>query len=53
MDKHLKSAMHITACKADRLKGLSHPSLMGDDATIGSQILLLLYTFEMITFQIP
>ena len=38
MGKHLQSAMHITACRADRLKGLSHPFLMEDYATIGSQI---------------
>ena len=38
MDKHLQSAMRIAACRADRLKGLSHPSLIEDDATIDSQI---------------
>ena len=38
MDKHLQSAMRIAACRADRLKDLSHPSLIEDDGTNDSHI---------------
>ena len=38
MDKHLQSALHIAACREDRLKVLSQPYSLEDDATIDSQI---------------
>ena len=38
MEKNLQSAMHIAACRTDRLKILSKLSLIEDDATIDSQI---------------